>query len=291
MASGILNVAKPVGPSSFAVVRRLKRLTGVQKIGHGGTLDPAAEGVLPILINAATRLATFVHEWPKTYLAKITFGAVSDTDDREGTIIPAGDASGFTTAQLEAVLPLFTGRIDQVPPIYSALKRGGEPLYRKARRGDIVELDPRVVQIDAIELRNFSRPIGTAELEIRCRSGTYIRSLARDLGRALGVGGYLSSLRRIAIGPLTVEAAIAPEELFAMGENWTEALLPLDLPLRAWPAVTLGPNDVEAVRHGMSVGAPDSAASRFRLLDGDGQLVAWAERQEDRLQPRAVFDA
>jgi tRNA pseudouridine55 synthase len=290
VASGILNVVKPVGPTSFAIVRGLKRLPGVQKIGHGGTLDPAAEGVLPILVNAATRLAEFVHAWPKTYRAAVTFGKVSDTGDRDGAVSPAGDASALTAEQIQAVLPAFTGRIEQVPPVYSALKQGGEPLYRKARRGQAVAVPPRAVQIDAITLQAFDAASSTARLEVRCHSGTYIRSLASDLGQTVGCGAYLSSLTRIAVGPLTIDAALEPERLVAMGERWTDWLLPLDLPLQTWPAITLPSTQKDAVRHGMSLAAPESPVPRYRLLDERGQLVAWAELKDGRLQPRAVFE-
>src|SRR5207245_5499859 len=136
VTSGILNVNKPAGPSSFGVVRTVRRLPGVVKAGHGGTLDPAADGVLPVLVNAATRLADFVHEWPKTYLATVTFGFTSDTGDREGQLTAAGDASAITRERIADVLPRFLGTIEQVPPMYSALKQGGEALYRKARRGE-----------------------------------------------------------------------------------------------------------------------------------------------------------
>jgi tRNA pseudouridine55 synthase len=152
VTSGILNVNKPAGPSSFAVVRTLRRLPGVQKAGHGGTLDPAAEGVLPILINSATRMADFVHEWRKTYEATITFGFTSDTGDREGTITPAGDPRTISRERIEAALPAFTGRLEQLPPVYSAIKQGGEALYRKARRGEAVERTARVVEIFSIRL-------------------------------------------------------------------------------------------------------------------------------------------
>ena len=290
MASGILNVDKPAGPTSFGIVRRLKRLPGVRKIGHGGTLDPAASGVLPILVNAATRLAEFVHAWPKTYRATVTFGKVSDTGDREGRITAAGDPAALTAERIQATLPTFVGRTEQIPPVYSALKRGGEPLYRKARRGEAVTVAPRVVEIDAISLKTYDPATATAQLDVRCQSGTYIRSLARDLGEAVGVGAYLSSLTRSAIGPLTVDAAIEAEDLLEMGERWKDVLLPLDLPLRAWPALTLQPNEIEAVRHGMSLRVPESAGARYRLLDGDGELVAWAELQDGQLRPRAVFN-
>src|SRR5438067_689480 len=166
MASGILNVNKPAGPTSFSIVRSVKRLPGARKVGHGGTLDPAADGVLPILVNGATRVAEFVHEWSKTYLAGVTFGVVSDTDDREGTLTPAGDRRSLTGERIQALLPAFTGRIAQIPPAYSALKRAGEPLYRKARRGEQVDLEARLVEIDAIELRDAEgRLVALAEVD------------------------------------------------------------------------------------------------------------------------------
>ena len=289
MASGILNVNKPAGPSSFGVVRAIRRLPGITKIGHGGTLDPAADGVLPILVNAATRLADFVHEWPKTYLATVRFGAVSDTGDSEGTITPSGDARGVTRERIEEVLPSFTGWIEQVPPLYSALKQGGEALYRKARRGETVERPARRVDIEMLRLIAYDVASATARLEVRSGRGMYVRSLAQDLGTALGCGAYLSALTRSAVGPLTLEAAIPLASLREMGETWPARLLPLDLPLRGWPALTLDRNSVEAVRRGQRVPAPASASGRYRMLDTDGQLIAWGEVDGSQLQPRAVF--
>jgi tRNA pseudouridine55 synthase len=290
VTSGILNVNKPVGPSSFAVVRNARRLPGVVKAGHGGTLDPAADGVLPILINAATRVADFVHEWPKTYLATITFGFTSDTGDREGTISPAGDPATITRASIEAALPAFTGRIDQVPPLYSALKQGGEALYRKARRGEQVERVPRLVEIHAIRLLDYDLVAGVARLEVSSGRGMYVRSLAHDLGSALGTGAYLSGLTRTAVGPLTIADAVPMATLTAAGEGWTRWLLPMDLPLRTWPAVALDAAGVAAVRQGRAVPAPNSTAGRYRLLGPDGDLLAWGEADAtQRIQPRAVF--
>jgi tRNA pseudouridine55 synthase len=290
VASGILNVNKPAGPTSFSVVRSVKRLPNAHKVGHGGTLDPAADGVLPILVNAATRLADFVHAWPKTYLAGVTFGVVSDTDDREGRLTPAGDPQCVTIGRIETLLPSFTGRINQVPPAYSALKRGGEPLYRKARRGEAVEVAARPVEIEAIVLCSYEPAAATAHLEVRCQRGTYLRSVARDLGAALGCGAYLSSLTRTAVGPLQIEGTISMQELAELGERWPEALLPMDLPLQSWPAITLDLDELRAIRQGMTLPAPTGASGRYRLLDLDGRLIAWAEADAGRLQPRAVFD-
>jgi tRNA pseudouridine55 synthase len=288
--SGILNVNKPAGPSSFAVVRTLRRLPGVLKAGHGGTLDPAAEGVLPILINGATRLADFVHEWPKTYEATVTFGFTSDTGDREGTITPAGDPQTITRERIEATMPAFTGRVEQMPPMYSALKQGGEALYRKARRGEAVERRARLVEIFSIRLLDFDATTAVGRLEVNSGRGMYVRSLAQDLGVALGCGAYLSGLIRTALGPLTVADAVPMATLAGAGEGWTRWLLPMDLPLHNWPAVALDAAGAAAVRRGQAVPAPNSTAGRYRLLGPDGELLAWGEADATRrIQPRAVF--
>jgi tRNA pseudouridine55 synthase len=292
VTSGILNVSKPVGPSSFAVVRTLRRLPGVLKAGHGGTLDPAAEGVLPILINGATRLADFIHEWPKTYVATVTFGFTSDTGDREGTLTAAADPQAISRGRIEAALPAFTGRIEQVPPIYSALKQGGEALYRKARRGEAVERRARVVEIFSIRLLDYDPALAVARIEVNSGRGMYVRSLAQDLGVALGSGAYLSGLTRTAIGPLKLADAVPMATLAEAGEGWTRWLLPMDLPLHDWPAVALDAAGAAAVRRGQAVPAPDTMGGRYRLLGPDGELVAWGEADATRrIQPRAVFSA
>ena len=290
MTSGILNVNKPAGPSSFAVVRTLRRLPGVSKAGHAGTLDPSADGVLPILINNATRMADFIHEWPKTYEATVTFGFTSETGDREGTITPAGDPTTITREQIEAALPSFAGRIDQVPPIFSALKQGGEAFYRKARRGEAVEPRARVVEIFSIRLLEYDAARGVGRIEVNSGRGMYVRSLAQDLGAALGCGAYLSSLTRTAVGPLKLADALPMAALAEMGEGWCRWLLPMDLPLRGWPAVALDAAGAAAVRRGQSVPAPHRTGGRYRLLGPDGELVAWGEADDTkRIHPRAVF--
>jgi len=290
VTSGILNVNKPAGPSSFAVVRTLRRLPGVVKAGHGGTLDPAADGVLPILINAATRLTDFIHEWPKTYLATVTFGSTSDTGDREGTIIVSGDPQTITRDRIEAALPAFVGRIEQVPPMFSALKQGGEALYRKARRGETVDRPPRVVEIFALRLLGYDPATAVGRLEVSSGRGMYVRSLVHDLGVALGCGAYLSSLTRAAIGPLTLAEAVPMATLVGEGEAWRRWLLPMDLPIRSWPAVALDAAGAAAVRRGQAISAPNASAGRYRLVGPNGDLLAWGEADATRrIQPRAVF--
>jgi tRNA pseudouridine55 synthase len=289
MDSGILNVAKPIGLSSFGVVRGIGRLPGIVKVGHGGTLDPAAEGVLPVLVNAATRLADFVHLWPKTYLATAVFGFTSDTYDREGSITPAGDPGQVSEAAIAAQLPFFEGAIAQVPPMFSALKQGGEALYRKARRGETVVRAPRTVRVDEIRLLDYQPETATARLQIVCGQGTYVRSLVHDLGQRLTAGAYLSGLRRTAYGPLRWEDAVTPASLFEAKGEWSRWLLPLELPIRDWPGLRLSRADVDAVTHGRSIAAPDGGDGRYRLLDETGRLLGWGVAETGRLQVKAVL--
>jgi tRNA pseudouridine55 synthase len=220
------------------------------------------------------------------------FGFTSDTGDREGTIVPAGDPASITRERIESALPAFTGRIEQVPPIYSALKQGGEALYRKARRGEAVERRPRLVEIFSIRLIDYNATAAIARLEVSSGRGMYVRSLASDLGAALGCGAYLSGLTRTAIGPLMLADAVPMATLTAAGEGWTRWLLPMDLPLHDWPAVALDAAGAAAVRRGLTVPAPNSTAGRYRLLGPDGELVGWGEADAARrIQPRAVFTA
>jgi len=288
--SGILNVHKPSGKTSFAVVRAVRGATGVEPAGHGGTLDPAADGVLPILLGRATRVADFIHEWPKTYVATLQFGATSDTYDGEGMIAQSTGPLPERSA-IEAALPAFTGRIPQVPPAFSALKQGGEPLYQKARRGESVAIAPREVEIHQLRLEAHEPASGVCRLEVICGAGTYVRSLAHDLGARLGSGAYLKALTRTAVGPLHLADAVRLEALVGAGDGWERWLLPMDLPLRGWPALVLDADRALAVSHGRAIPAPEATGTgRYRLVDQTGRLLAWGTVDPGgTLQPRAVF--
>jgi tRNA pseudouridine55 synthase len=220
----------------------------------------------------------------------MTFGFTSDTGDREGIISPSGAVQAISRERIEAELPAFTGHIEQVPPLFSALKQGGEALYKKARRGEAVERRARVVEIFSLRLLDYDPTTAVARLEVSSGRGMYVRSLAYDLGVALGCGAYLSGLTRSAIGPLTLAEAVPMATLAAAGEGWTSWLLPMDLPLRDWPAVALDAAGAEAVRRGQAVPAPNTSGGRYRLLGPDGDLLAWGEADATRrIQPRAVF--
>jgi tRNA pseudouridine55 synthase len=273
--SGVLNIDKAAGETSFAVVRRLRRLTSAHRVGHAGTLDPLATGVLPVLFESATRLAEFALLLPKTYAAEIHFGFTTATDDAEAERVAVGDPSGLTRELVDAELQLFCGRILQEPPAFSAVKVEGKRAYKLARRGE--EPRPRAREVEVYEARLIDFTPGAeavARVEIRCGSGTYLRSIARDLGRKLGVGGYLGRLRRTAYGPLEVTTAVTVESLLTP-EDVLSRLLPGEVILPDMQRVKLSVEQAAMVRQGRAVRVlPEPAPGRLRAHDGDGRLVA-----------------
>ena len=251
MVEGILNVNKPRGMASFAVVSLVRRLTGVRRVGHAGTLDPIADGVLPICIGRhATRIVEYLVDAPKVYRARILLGVATDTYDSEGEVVATGDPSGVTRAQLETALRPFVGEIQQVPPMYSALKYEGQPLYRYARAGKTVPREARTVAIYRLELLDFESPL--VEIEMECGRGAYVRTVAQDLGERLGCGGHLVGLTRLRSGPFLLEEAIGVEELeeVARHDAWQEVLSGVDRVLESWDAALLGQEHTIDVRQG-----------------------------------------
>jgi tRNA pseudouridine55 synthase len=210
----ILVIDKPVGLSSFGVVKRVRSLLGKkgQRIGHGGTLDPFASGVLPVCLGEGTKVLSFLLDADKTYEASVRFGVETDTLDLTGKVLTERPVGDLGEARVEAALEKFRGAIEQVPPMFSALKRDGKPLYQYARDGVTVERAPRKVTIHALDLLGFEVP-DRARLRVRCSKGTYIRSLAADLGTVLGVGAHLVELRRTASGPFTIDQALSLDDL------------------------------------------------------------------------------
>lgn len=296
--NGVVIVDKPSGPTSFAIVRQARAVTGVRKIGHGGTLDPAASGVLPICFGEATKIAQFLLDADKQYDALVSFGATTDTYDATGTVIQRQPAAQLTASDVEQALAQFRGWITQRPPAYSALKRDGRPLYELARAGEIVETAPRQVRIDRLELTSFDTAADGAPcagLAIACSKGTYIRSLAHDLGAALAVGAHLKALRRTRSGPFRIEDAVPPAGLAA---GAFVLISPADA-LRGLPSLTLSPAQALALTRGQVVlwrdlaGAPPPGEGPVSLLDGAGGLVAVAPRGEpgDRIRTQRVFHA
>ena len=254
MVEGILNVNKPRGMTSFAVVSLVRRLTGIRRVGHAGTLDPVADGVLPICIGRhATRIVEYLVDARKAYRAVIRLGVATDTYDSEGEVVATGDPSGVTRAQMETALRQFVGEIQQVPPMYSALKYQGQPLYRYARAGKTVPLKARTVRIYRLELLNFESPL--VEIEMECGRGTYVRSLAHDLGERLGCGGHMEGLTRLRSGPFLLEDAIGVEELeeVARHDAWQEVLSSVDRVLESWDAALLGEEHTIDLRQGRAL--------------------------------------
>jgi len=245
---GVLLLDKPAGRTSNAALQTAKRLFRSRKAGHGGTLDPLASGLLPVLFGEATKFARGTLDAEKEYLATVCLGASTDTGDAEGKVIERKEVT-VSDETLQTALNRFRGDIEQVPPMHSALRREGRRLYELARAGQTVERKPRPVRISALEL--LSRSGNTIEIRVRCSKGTYIRTLAEDLGKALGVGAHLAALRRLAVGKLRVEGGVTLDELEAADEpRRRRFLLPPDALLDHLPEVRLGSDDERRVRRG-----------------------------------------
>ncbi len=247
---GILNINKPRGRTSFSIVAMVKRLSRERRVGHAGTLDPEATGVLPVCLGQGTRVVEFLVDASKTYRAQIELGVATDTYDASGKITQRGDISGISQKQLESALASFCGLIQQTPPMYSAVKYHGKPLYKWARAGITVERKSRPTKIYHLELTDWQPPVVT--IEVVCGKGTYIRSLAHDLGQVLGCGANLKSLIRLRCGLFDVKDAISVSQLedaFRCG-YWQHFVYPIDIVLSHWTAVVVNDDATQAIRNG-----------------------------------------
>jgi tRNA pseudouridine55 synthase len=293
---GILVASKPGGPTSHDVVALVRRLAATKRVGHGGTLDPFASGVLPLFLGRATKVVEYHLGDRKGYRATVCFGASSTTDDLEGDLTPAG-GSGPSREAVEKAQGSFLGEISQRPPAYSAIKVAGRRAYAMARAGEAVELAERRVTIDALELLSWDdsdpdRPIAT--IDVRCSAGTYVRALARDLGAAVGSAAYLGALVRTASGPFSIDAATPLDEIRAAAADGPDRLaallLPIDAGLEALPEVTVNPSDVAGISRGQFVRWEVSPGEGpIRVRDGEGTLVAIAQYRDGRLAPDKVL--
>jgi tRNA pseudouridine55 synthase len=296
--NGVLVVDKPAGPTSHDVVAQVRRAIGISRIGHTGTLDPLATGVLPLVVGRATRLAQFLTASDKEYIADITLGAVSETYDAEGPLRPTATGP-FTCGQpqrLEAVLAEFRGTHWQIPPPYSAKKIAGTPAYRLARRHKPVELRPVAVTVHQLEALDATAEM--IRLRLVCSSGFYVRTLAHELGERLGCGAYLSGLRRTRAGAFTLSQAVPLATIEAEGFDGASHLAAIDSLLEELPAVVLDEKGTRRASHGNAVtlghltgsGAAVAAVpgSRVRLLDQAGRLLAIAEWQAGALLHPAI---
>jgi tRNA pseudouridine55 synthase len=298
---GLAIIDKPAGMSSHDVVARARRITRMRAIGHAGTLDPMATGVLTLCIGQATRLSEYLLGEEKAYEAQVRLGARSNTDDAEGEI-RAGSAPAFSPAALLAALAALTGPIQQIPPQFSAIQRDGQRAYALARKGEAVDLPARPVAVYELAWLDESDLVdaaggwtaGAAPAEIRLRArvsaGTYIRSLARDLGDALGCGGLLSALRRTRAGPFEIGQATTLDAWQAMGPDWGQVLRPMDEAVAGFPRVDADSETARRVALGQfppaPAGMPDGLA---RVYDPAGRLIAIARIAEGKLHPAKVF--
>jgi tRNA pseudouridine55 synthase len=301
-AGGILNFNKPRGLTSFSAIGPVRNGTGQRRVGHAGTLDPLADGVLLICVGAATRVIEYLMDLPKVYRATVHLGIETDTYDAEGKVVATHDVDVSEDAVREA-LGRFVGEIDPQPPAYSAVKVGGRPAYQLARRGEELDLRPRRVMVYRIDLLRFAPP--EIEIEVECGRGTYVRSLAHDLGQALGCGAHLALLTRTRVGPFRIEDSADESALaaaFADG-TWPDLLQPIDCALMHMPALTVPIEDEKDLRHGQSAHVDDEAALQAAgpLSDGllvrgyaeDGSLIGILryEAATGNWHPRKIFPA
>jgi len=281
--NGLLVIDKPAGMTSRDAVNRVQRwFPRKTKIGHTGTLDPLATGVLVICVGAATRLADYVQAMPKTYISRFRLGATSTTDDADGEITDSPNAVPPTRERIEAALASSIGTVDQTPPGFSALKVEGRRAHDLARKGIEVELHARPVCIDAIRLLDYEWPY--LDVEIDCGKGTYIRSIARDLGARLGVGGLVQTLRRTRIGPFTAEEGIGVD-----AEPASVELLPPCAAVAGLERVPVSADEIRRLRQGQPVERAMSGEGKAAMVDEFGRLVAIGRRERDFIRPVIVF--
>jgi tRNA pseudouridine55 synthase len=284
--SGILPVDKPLGWTSHDVVARVRRVAGQKAVGHAGTLDPLATGVLVLVLGRATRLSGELSGSVKAYCAEVVLGATTATDDAEGEMIPGKPAGGINREAIETAVQRLTGEIQQVPPRYAAVRKGGERLYVLARRGESVEPEPRRVTVERIDVLAWEPP--RLRLRVTCGAGTYIRSLARDVGEALGTGGYLHALRRVSSGSIGGEEAVTLESL-QEPEDVERGLLPPDRAVIGLPALLLSGAEERRIVTGQVIEYRGEMLGSVRLYGSSGDLVALGRALAGRIEPIRVF--
>ena len=288
---GWLIIDKPLGISSAKVVGSVKFHTKAQKVGHGGTLDPLASGILPIGLGEATKTMPYIVDASKEYAFTVQWGTATDSDDKEGEVIETGGRTP-SKEEVENLLPQFTGSIEQVPPAYSAIKVDGQRAYKLARDGEKVEIKARTVEIQSLKITDFNEKANEASFHVTCGKGTYIRSLGRDIAKALGTCAHITVLRRLRVGPFTLDKAISLEKLEELGHSAraVEALLPVTTALDDIPVLAVTETEAQEIRFGRSF--QTSKAKRdgtYVLMAGDTPL-AIAEASDELVRPLRVFN-
>lgn len=290
--NGILLLDKPVGLSSNQALQQVKRLFDARKAGHTGSLDPLADGMLPICLGDATKMSAFLLDADKHYDFRLRLGVTTTTGDTEGEVVRERPVGALDRGAIEQVIAAFVGEIEQLPPMYSALKHQGKRLYELARQGVEVEREPRRVRIHALSLGEVTLP--EFQLRVHCSKGTYVRTLAEDIGEALGCGAHVVALRRTGVGPYTGQEMHSMPELEALAEQGPQALdallLPVDSALADWPRVEVGADTAFYLRQGQAVLVPKAPTSGWvRVYHGDS-LLALGEIQDDgRVAPRRMM--
>jgi len=297
--NGWLVFDKPFDMTSTHAVAKLKRLFDARKVGHAGTLDPLATGILPIAFGEATKTVSYVQDGEKSYRFDVQFGVETTTDDAEGEVAAEGDAARATEEAIRATLPAFLGTIQQTPPRFSAIKIQGERAYDKAREGEAFDVPPREVQVDRFELTALDTDRHVATFEADCGKGTYVRALARDVGRAIGARGHVTALRRTRVGPFTEDQAFSLEKLEDLAHKGDEraalleSLRPVEAALDDILALSIGANDASRLKQGQSVllrgrDAPTQTGLCYAM--SRGKLVAVGEIDHGELRPYRVFN-
>jgi tRNA pseudouridine55 synthase len=292
---GILLLDKPTGLTSNAALQTVKRLYRARKAGHTGSLDPLASGLLPICLGEATKVSAYLLDADKHYWVACRFGERTTTADAEGEVVETRPVQGLTQRRLRQALEKFTGDIEQIPPMYSAVKHQGQRLYKLARQGLEVEREPRRVTIRELELLHLDPPL--AEIEVRCSKGTYVRTLVEDLGEVLGCGAHVTNLRRLGVGPYTETGLVTLETLEQRREQAGEAaldalLLPMESGLAQWPVVRLGADAAFYLRQGQPVLVPRAPTGGWvRLYEGEQRFLGVGEILDDgRVAPRRLLN-
>lgn len=284
---GYLVIDKPAGWTSHDVVSRVRRIVGERRVGHAGTLDPAAVGVLPVAVGMATRTIEYLADASKAYVADITFGVTTDSADGDGIVTSVSEADGLTPERVEAALDRFRGDQMQIPPMHSAIKIDGERLYERARRGEDIRVAPRPITIHQLKLLNWAEP--TATIFVSCSKGTYIRSLARDLGEAVGTGAYMSNLVRVQTGPFTLADAIRIDDLPALMEQepWELIAYHPDIALQDLPVLVLDDLHAHAWRQGKEIVAR-AVAEAVRVYDASGEWLGIGRPDDTEARVRPI---
>lgn len=295
VVNGILNVNKPAGPTSFRIVANLRKLIGERRVGHAGTLDPAACGVLPICLGQATRITEYLMLAAKEYIAVVELGTSTDTYDGEGQITGRGNYHEVSLADIQIALKNYSGTFEQRPPAFSALKKNGKRFYELARAGHHILPATRQVKIDSLEILEFEPPC--LKLKISCSKGTYIRSLAHDLGQLLGCGAYLKHLTRTAYGPFRIEDAVSPDKIekYVREGKLEDSLYPLDFPFANWEKTVLSADLVLEVIKGhdiaLNTGAPPGNIFRLAYnLQGKPTAIMKFIPESGLWHPHKVFN-